>query len=101
MMWRPDVVHAFLVDTGISSKYGGTGQTFNWQAGQPSVEEISRIGQVVVAGGLNAGNVTEAVRILKPWGVDVSSGVEANTGKKDPRKIRAFVDAVRQADKKN
>jgi phosphoribosylanthranilate isomerase len=101
MMWRPDVVHAFLVDTGISSKYGGTGQTFNWQAGQPSVEEISRIGQVVVAGGLNAGNVTEAVRILKPWGVDVSSGVEANPGKKDPRKIRAFVDAVRQAGKKN
>jgi phosphoribosylanthranilate isomerase len=101
MMWRPDVVHAFLVDTGISSKYGGTGQSFNWQAGQPSVEEISRIGQVVVAGGLNAGNVTEAVRILKPWGVDVSSGVEANPGKKDPRKIRAFVDAVRQADKKN
>ena len=101
MMWRPDVVHAFLVDTGISSKYGGTGQTFNWRTGQPSVELISRLGQVIVAGGLNAGNVTEAVRILKPWGVDVSSGVEANPGKKDPHKIRAFVDAVRQADKKN
>ena len=101
MMWRPDVVHAFLVDTGSSSKYGGTGQTFDWQTNQSSVEVIARLGQVVVAGGLDPANVAEAIRILKPWGVDVASGVESTPGKKDPHKVRAFVDSVRQAEKKN
>ena len=101
MMWRPDVVHAFLVDTGSSSKYGGTGQTFDWQTNQSSVEVIARLGRVVVAGGLDPANVAEAIRVLKPWGVDVASGVESTPGKKDPHKVRAFVDSVRQAEKKN
>ena len=101
MMWRPDVVHAFLADSGNASTYGGTGNTFDWQASQPSIEVIARLGRVIVAGGLNPGNVTEAIRILKPWGVDVSSGVEARPGRKDPHKVRAFVQAVRQAEKKN
>jgi len=56
---------------------------------------------VVVSGGLNSINVGDAIRILKPWGVDVVSGVEARPGKKDPQKVRAFVDAVRQAEKNN
>jgi len=56
---------------------------------------------IFLAGGLNPGNVGEAIRILKPWGVDVSSGVEAVPRKKDPQKVRAFVEAVRQAGKKN
>jgi phosphoribosylanthranilate isomerase len=101
MMWRPDVVYAFLVDSGNSSSYGGTGKTFDWQTSQPNIEVIARLGRVIVAGGLNPGNVTEAIRILKPWGVDVSSGVEAMPGKKDPHKVRAFAQAVRQAEKKN
>ena len=98
-MWRPEVVHAFLADSGNSSTYGGTGTTFDWQTSSPSFEVIARLGRVVVAGGLNPGNVTDAIRILRPWGVDVSSGVEATPGKKDPRKVRAFVAAVRNGEK--
>jgi phosphoribosylanthranilate isomerase len=99
MMWRPDVVHAFLVDSGGSAAHGGTGKTFDWQTGKRSVEVIASLGRVVVAGGLNASNVTEAIQILKPWGVDVSTGVESKPGKKDPEKVRAFVAAVRQAER--
>lgn len=98
MMWHPDAVHAFLVDSGDTSKYGGTGKSFDWQANRPKVEVIARLGRVVVAGGLNPGNVTQAISILKPWGVDVSSGVEVGPGKKDPGKVRAFVSTARKAD---
>lgn len=99
MMWRPDLVHAFLVDSGDSSKHGGTGEQFNWQMARSSVGVIATLGRVIVAGGLTSLNVSEAIHTLKPWGVDVSSGVEAKPGKKDPEKIHAFVAAVRQAEK--
>lgn len=99
MMWRPDVVQAFLLDSGGSSQPGGTGKVFDWQKSRSSVEVIARLGRVVVAGGLTPDNVAEAIRILKPWGVDVSSGVEAQPGKKDSKKVKAFIAAVREADK--
>jgi len=99
MMWTHDLVHAFLVDTGNSTTPGGTGRSFDWQAQATNVSAIARLGRVVVAGGLLPTNVSEAVRILKPWGVDVSSGVEVKHGKKDPEKVRAFVEAVKNADK--
>jgi phosphoribosylanthranilate isomerase len=85
---------AFLLDTG-----GGTGQTFDWAKEQRSIETIKNLGPVIVAGGLTPINVAEAMRVLRPWGVDVASGVEARPGKKDREKVRAFIAAVREADK--
>jgi phosphoribosylanthranilate isomerase len=100
MMWLPDVVHAFLVDSGDSSKPGGTGKTFDWSTTRPRLENIRKLGRVVAAGGLTPENVGEAIGTLRPWGVDVASGVEARPGKKDPEKVRAFVRAVREFDRK-
>jgi phosphoribosylanthranilate isomerase len=78
---------------------GGTGETFDWQASINAINKIKALGRLVLAGGLTPSNVSEAIRITKPWGVDVSSGVEASPGKKDPEKVRAFIRAVREADK--
>lgn len=98
MMWRPEVVHAFLLDSGTPSQQGGTGKAFDWKAAIPITDTIKRLGKIVLAGGLNSANVGEGMRILKPWGVDVASGVEREPGKKDPEKVRAFVAAVRKAE---
>ena len=92
----PENLAAILVD---SAKVGGTGKAFDWYAIGPFIASVGRIYPIVVAGGLTPDNVAEAMRILKPWGVDVSSGVEARPGKKDPEKVRAFVKAVRDADR--
>jgi phosphoribosylanthranilate isomerase len=100
MTWHPASVHAFLVDSGTSAKHGGTGESFDWEHAIPVLDDIKRIGKVVAAGGLTSTNVSDAMRILKPWGVDVVSGVEASPGKKDPEKVRAFVKAVREMDRK-
>jgi phosphoribosylanthranilate isomerase len=93
--------NTILLDSGTPEQPGGTGNTFDWTRTASVIENLSTGLNIIVAGGLGPGNVTEAIRILKPWGVDVSSGVEETPGKKDPHKVRAFVEAVRQADKKN
>lgn len=95
----PDLFNTFFLDAGGLGQPGGTGKTFDWEKAAPLVETMQKRVRVVVAGGLNASNVGEAIHILKPYGVDVVSGVEAKPGKKDPKKVRAFVNAVREADK--
>jgi phosphoribosylanthranilate isomerase len=84
---------AILIDAHVPGHYGGTGQTAPWDllAGfDPGVP-------LILAGGLTPNNVAEAIRIVRPYGVDVASGVEASPGRKDPAKVRRFVDAVRGA----
>jgi phosphoribosylanthranilate isomerase len=91
----------FLLDSGSVQQPGGTGKSFDWLKAGPISESMRTNGlNLVVAGGLRPDNVGEAIEILKPWGVDVASGVEAHPGKKDPQKVRAFVRAVREMDKK-
>jgi phosphoribosylanthranilate isomerase len=93
---------ALFLDSGTAEQPGGTGKVFDWKAAIPIASCIDDAGwRLVVAGGLTPENVGEAMGILHPWGVDVSSGVEAKPGKKDPEKVRAFVKAVREADKAN
>jgi phosphoribosylanthranilate isomerase len=92
-------ISALFIDSGHGDLAGGTGQTFNWERLQQAIQRLSLKFKVVVAGGLTPENVGVAIRVLRPWGVDVSSGVEAKPGKKDPERIRAFVKAVRAADK--
>ncbi len=92
-----DTRPTIFLDSGTLQQPGGTGTAFDWQKAATIVEYMKRTVRVIVAGGLSPNNVGEAIRILKPWGVDVSSGVEAKPGKKDPEKVRAFVSAVRGA----
>lgn len=76
---------------------GGTGVSFNWKRAAAFVPGLARRTRVIVAGGLAPETVAEAVHVLRPWGVDVCSGVEREPGKKDHAKVRAFVAAVRAA----
>jgi phosphoribosylanthranilate isomerase len=85
---------AFLLDSYVAGKAGGTGETFNWEL----AGEAGKFGKpIFLAGGLTPENVADAVRIVRPFGVDVSSGVEQSPGKKDPKKMRDFIAAVRSA----
>ena len=83
----------YLLDTFVEQKYGGTGQAFAWEIARRAVAKFP----IIIAGGLHPENVREVVSSLRPWGVDVSSGVESQ-GVKDVAKIKAFVQAVRSAE---
>lgn len=91
---------AIFLDSGTPQKWGGTGKRFDWEGAAPLVAALRQNYKIVVAGGLNPGNVTEALTLLAPWGVDVASGVELLPGKKDSEKVRAFVRAIREADRR-
>jgi phosphoribosylanthranilate isomerase len=77
-----------LLDAYSPSFYGGTGTSFNWEIAHEAVQRGHRI---VLAGGLTPDNVLEAIRQVRPWGVDVSSGVESAPGRKDANKVREFI----------
>lgn len=85
-------VHAYLLDTFVEGTLGGTGRTFPLEV----AVRAKAFGRVIVSGGLTPGNVTQVIRAVGPYGVDVSSGVEAEPGRKDPHKVRDFVTRVRE-----
>ena len=92
------LVDALLVDAGSKILRGGTGQAFDWLASLDFILGLERHGKVIIAGGLNQDNVAAALSLFRPYGVDVTSGVEREPGKKDPVRLKAFVAAVRAAD---
>jgi phosphoribosylanthranilate isomerase len=84
----------FLLDSGTGAQFGGTGKVFDWNQARGA----NTFGWIVLAGGLTPENVGQAVVQLRPFGVDVSSGVESAPGKKDYEKMRRFIETVRKAD---
>lgn len=92
-------VDAVLVDSRTPTAVGGTGVVFDWDiAARTLFQNADARKRLIAAGGLNPANVAEAVAALRPWGVDVSSGVEAAPGRKDGEKVREFIAKARAAD---
>lgn len=86
-------VCGFVLDSRDEARYGGTGKTFDWGL----AIEAARKYRVILAGGLRPDNVAEAIRTIRPWGVDVCSGVESGPGKKDRSRLERFLDCARRA----
>jgi len=84
---------AYLLDSYDPQRLGGTGQPWPWELLAEGGQKLER---VIIAGGLTPENVGEALRLARPWGVDVSSGVEAGPGRKDPSKVERFIRRVRE-----
>ncbi|MBI5185263.1 MAG: phosphoribosylanthranilate isomerase [Nitrospinae bacterium] len=83
-------VNGILLDSYSREVYGGSGEKFDWTLAR----EAGKFGRIILAGGLNPGNVAEAIREAEPYGVDVSSGVEKSPGIKDHGKLRDFFEAI-------
>jgi len=86
-------VSGCLLDAWSPAVHGGSGQTFNWEI---AAEAVARGQRIILAGGLTPDNVAEAIRQVRPYGVDVSSGVESAPGRKDPFKISRFLEHARR-----
>jgi len=84
-----------LLDSRVEGKYGGTGESFDWKL----VQQVAKRFPVIIAGGLDPKNVARLIETVRPWGVDVSSGVETG-GVKDIAKIKAFIEEVRKVDER-
>jgi len=94
-------VDAILVDSRVGPAVGGTGVTFDWAIARKALfQNADAVKPLIAAGGLHPENVAQAIATLRPWGVDVVSGVEAAPGKKDPNKVREFVARARAVDRK-
>lgn len=95
--WSSADGDSILVDAAVEGKRGGTGVSFDWGAASHSFRKHSPHVRLIAAGGLNPDNVSDAIRTLRPWGVDVSSGVEAGPGRKDRARVAQFVQNARAA----
>jgi len=91
----PDVF-AFLFDAAQTGQYGGTGRATDWDVARRAAVDH----RIILAGGLKVENVAAAVRIVRPYGIDVASGVELKPGKKDHDRLREFVQEVRRGERK-
>ena len=88
-------VSGYLLDTYVKGALGGTGVAFDWRL----AVKAKQYGRIVLAGGLDPDNVASAVQQVRPYGVDVSSRVEASPGRKDPVKVRTFIQNVKEVDR--
>ena len=82
-----------MLDTYVADRPGGTGRTFPWEI----AAKVAREARIILSGGLTAENVAEAIVQVRPYAVDVCSGVEASPGRKDHRKVREFIDRAKKA----
>lgn len=88
---------AVLVDTRVGDKVGGTGIPFDWGAAQDAFHQHAANLHLIAAGGLQPENVRQAIQTMRPWGVDVCSGVESIPGRKDHQRVKEFIRAARAA----
>jgi phosphoribosylanthranilate isomerase len=92
-----NVVDAILLDTVIAEAVGGTGKEHDWNISKEIVERVKK--PVILAGGLNPDNVAKAIALVKPYAVDVSSGVESEVRKKDAVKVKKFIERAKSANR--
>lgn len=87
-------VAAYLLDTFAVGRHGGTGHAFDWRI----AEQAKRFGNIVLSGGITPQNVADAMRTVRPYAIDVNSGVESSPGKKDKQKMKTLFDQIRRAE---
>ena len=90
-------IDGILVDSRTATAVGGTGVSFDWQDARETIFSPASALKLIAAGGLSPANVAQAIAVLRPWGVDVASGVESSPGRKDPLKVAEFIANARAA----